>query len=32
MYVIGGTYTEFMIDPKQIPSDDLIWNYDMDAN
>jgi hypothetical protein len=32
MYIIGGTYSEFYIDPVQVPIDDLILNFDMDAS
>lgn len=32
MYVIGGTYSEYLIDGQMLPNDELIYNYDMDAS
>lgn len=32
MYVIGGTFAEYLIDSPMVPNDELIYNYDMDAS
>lgn len=31
MYIIGGTFSESLIDPLPIPADDMILNYDPDS-
>lgn len=31
MFIIGGTFSESLIDPLPIPADDMILNYDPDS-
>lgn len=31
MFIIGGSYSESLVDPTPIPADEMILNYDPDA-
>lgn len=32
MIIMGGTYSEYLIDPQPVPNEDLIYNFDMDSS
>jgi hypothetical protein len=32
MFIIGGSFQTNLIDPVQIPADEMIINFDMDAS